>query len=229
MAAIFVVQFHIFAKIFGVIRIVEHNGWVFICIVAALAALAFMLVFIQRSSLREFLLQPFVDSANNFISWMITSTVFAVMLSVMLSQFVPVVPEIISKINVFGVGFSRFGAALLAVCMFYLAKSLLTYFFYACAGSSQKLGELIFSATRIYFLSTFSVITVCFINYFYPIDRTASIYLFISVCIIISVFKTLLYIFSPQQVLPSQWYNKLLYICTLQIAPILVLWKFLFL
>lgn len=222
-------HFLLLQKFYWLIRIAEHNGWVFICIVAALALLTFMLVFIQRSSVREFLLQPYIDSGNNFISWLVTSSAFVMVLSAMLSQFMPIVPEIISKINLFGVGFSRFGATLLVICAFYLAKCLLSYLFYASAGSTRRWSELIFSATRIYFVATFFVIAVSFANYFYPVDRTVSICLVIGLCLAISLLKVLVYLFSPQEVLPKEWYNKLLYICTLQIAPLLAVWKFLFL
>ncbi|TQE61297.1 DUF4271 domain-containing protein, partial [Leptospira interrogans] len=40
--------------------------------------------------------------------------------------------------------------------------------------------------------------------------------------------KNLVYIFHNQPILPEKWYYKFLYICTLQIVPVLVLWKFLF-
>ena len=42
------------------------------------------------------------------------------------------------------------------------------------------------------------------------------------------LFKQIYYILHSSNILPQKWYYKFLYICTLQIVPVLVLWKLLF-
>ena len=122
----------IFAKKYKLIRIVQQNDWVVIILVSCIFLYIFMLLSLRRdSSVTEFLLQKFADSTNNFLSWIIISFVFALVLSVFVSQNIPVVPQKISDFQFFGYELNKFGFTLGALFLFFTLKSSLSYIFYA--------------------------------------------------------------------------------------------------
>lgn len=188
-----------------------------------------MLISLQReASLKDFLLQKIEDSSNIYISWIIVSTVYATLLSVLFSQYIPFVPKFISNLSLFGMQLNKFGFVFFSVCFFYILKIILTYFYYYGVRSQKKWQQFYFVATRFYFVLTLILIFACLqVNYF-PQERIQTYHVYGLLFIIIFVFKNIFYLFHNYKILPQNWYYKFLYICTLQIIPFMVLLKFLF-
>ena len=185
-------------------------------------------VFNRDANIKDFLLQKVEDSNNLTPSWTIISIVRSVMISLLLSQFVPVVPKFISDIQLFGLQLNKFGFTFLAVISFDIIKNWLTFFFYNSIGDGKNLKGLALMSSKFFFLESIGLIIAGFVLYHYPVDLVQYFYAVIFILISLFILKNLIYIFHNQAILPQKWYYKFLYICTLQIVPILVLWKFLF-
>ena len=216
-------------KIDGLVRIVEHNDWVVYCILGSIFAYIIVLsVFNRDANIKDFLTQKIEDSNNLTPSWAIISIVRSVMIALLLSQFIPVIPRFISDIQLFGFQINKFGFALFGVIAFDIIKNLLTFLFYNSIGDGKNLKGLALISSKFFFLESIALIIAGFAQYYYPVDLVQ--YFFVIIILLISLFilKNLIYIFHNQAILPEKWYYKFLYICTLQIVPVLVLWKFLF-
>ena len=72
------------------------------------------------------------------------------------------------------------------------------------------------------------ILIMSFILYYLPIDKQKFFIVGISMVILAFFLKITIYLFHNQRMLPGEWYYKFLYICTLQILPALVMWKFWF-
>lgn len=211
------------------LRVTEHNDWVIYCILASIFAYIVVLyVFNREANLKEFLAQKAEDSNNLPPSWTIISLVRSLLIAVLLSQFIPVVPRFISDFRFFGFQLNKFGFTFLAVIAYDLLKNLLTFLFYNSVGAGKNLKELALISSKYYFLESLGLIAAVFALYYYPIDRVEFFHVLIVILLSLFVLKNLIYLFHNQSILPEKWYYKFLYICTLQIVPALVLWKFLF-
>jgi len=211
------------------IRITENNDWVVYCILGSIFIYIILLSVFQRDeNIKDFLTQKIEDSNNLTPSWLIISIVRCVMLSLLLSQFVPVIPKVFSEIQFFGYQINKFGFTLMSVIVFDIIRNMLTFFFYSSIGSGKNLKGLTLVSSKFYFLESIALIIAGFTLYFYPIDPVKYFYFIIGLVVGSFVLKNLIYIFHNQTILPEKWYYKFLYICTLQIVPTLVLWKFLF-
>ena len=211
------------------VRITEHNDWVVYCILGSIFAYIIVLsVFNRDANIKDFLTQKIEDSNNLTPSWTIISIVRSVLISLLLSQFVPVVPRFISDFQLFGIQVNKFGFTFLAVIAFDLIKNLLTFLFYNSIGDGKNLKGLALISSKFYFLESIGLIIAAFALFYYPLDLVRYFYVIITVLISLFVMKNFIYIFHNQAILPEKWYYKFLYICTLQIVPVLVLWKFLF-
>ena len=189
-----------------------------------------MLLYLHRdSSVRVFLMQKFADSSNNFLSWIIVSVVFIVLLAVLVSQAIPVVPKKIRDLHLFGYEMNKFGFTFLTLLSFYGLKSVLGYLFYAGTGTLKRWSYFQFAASKFYFTVSLLLMLLCFYQYFYEFDVLKLFDFYFIGFIVLFLFKIMLYLLSPQHILPHKWYYKFLYICTLQIAPVIALWKLLFL
>lgn len=218
-----------FAKNLLLVRIVQQNDWVVFILVGCVLLYIFMLLYLQRdSSVKVFLMQKFADSSNNFLSWTIISLVHCLLLATLLSQSIPLVPKAITEIHLFGYELNKFGFTLAMIIAFYGIKNMLSYIFYAGTGSIKKWSLFQFTASKIYFTLSFLLIVLCVYQYFYEVYI---IQLFDYYAIgfgIVFLFKILLYSLSRNKILPQKWYYKILYICTLQIIPIILLWRVLY-
>ncbi|RKE89829.1 DUF4271 domain-containing protein [Epilithonimonas arachidiradicis] len=211
------------------IRITENNDWVVYCILGSIFTYVILLSVFQRdANIKDFLTQKIEDSNNITPSWVIISIVRCVMISLLLSQFVPIVPKTFSDIQLFGFQINKFGFTFLTLAIFDLVKNILTFFFYSSIGSGKNLKGLALVASKFFFLESIAVIIAGFVLYFYPVDLVKYFYFIIGLVVGSFVLKNSIYIFHNQPILPEKWYYKFLYICTLQIVPVLVLWKFLF-
>jgi len=199
------------------------------CILGSIFAYIIVLsVFNRDANIKDFLLQKIEDSNNLTPSWAIISIVRSVMIALLLSQFVPIVPKFVSELQIFGLQLNKFGFTFLAVLAFDIIKNVLTFFFYNSVGDGKNLKGLALISSKFYFLESIGLIIAGFALYYYPLDLVRYFYAIIFVLIALFVLKNLIYIFHNQAILPEKWYYKFLYICTLQIVPVLVLWKFLF-
>jgi len=188
-----------------------------------------MMNIIERdASLKDFLLQKYFDASNNLPSWIITSCVTTLTLSVLISQYIPVVPKYIADLQLFGYQLNKFGYTLLAVLFFYLTRSTLGFLFYQSIGDGKKWSIFYFTSTKFYFILSFLLIILCVTHYYFPIDRNKMFLYYFCFFAFVFIFKVFFYLFHKNKILPEKWYYKFLYICTLQIAPLLLLWKLLF-
>jgi len=185
-------------------------------------------IFQREASIKDFLLQKIEDSNNLTPSWVIISIVKCIMTSLLLSQFVPIVPKFVSDIQLFGFQINKFGFTLLTLLSFDIVRNILTFLFYSSVGSVKNLKGLTLVSSKYYFLESIAFIIASFVFYYFPIDLVKYFYFIIGLVVGSFILKNLIYIFHNQAILPEKWYYKFLYICTLQIVPVLVLWKFLF-
>ena len=219
----------IFAKTLLLVRIVQQNDWVIFIIVGCILLYVFMLLYLHRdSSVKVFLIQKFADSSNNFLSWLIVSIVFTLLFATLISQSIPIVPKKISEIHFFGYELNKFGYTLLALILFYSFKSMMSYIFYSGTGSIKRWALFQFTASKFYFTLSLLVMVLCIYKYFYEVNDLQVFDYFFLGFIAVFIFKVFFYLLSPNEILPEKWYYKFLYICTLQFAPVLVLWRVLY-
>ncbi|MGX9986459.1 DUF4271 domain-containing protein [Chryseobacterium sp. POL2] len=211
------------------VRLYEQHDWVIFCILGCVFIFIFSFIFLHRdATIKEFLLLKQDESSNIVLSWLMTSVAFSIMVSVTLSQFLPVIPQFIADLQLGGYTLNKFGLTLISICLFFTTKSILTYFFYTSLGYNKLLVNLYMLANKFYFLGTIILIITSFTFFYFPIDGLKFLYITIISGIFLFILKLFLYWFNKPQIMPNEWYYKILYICTLQIAPLVVLWKFLF-
>ena len=222
------------------IRIVQQNDWVVFIIVGCLLLYVFMLLYFHRdSSVRVFLMQKFADSSNNFLSWLIISFVSTLLLATLISQSIPIVPKKIRDLHFFGYELNKFGFTFLSLIVFYSLKSMLSYVFYAGTGSLKKWNLFQFTVSKFYFTLSLVLMMLCVYHYFYKVNdlqlinnfKPHDLQLFDYYAfdfVFVFLFKIFFFVLSPNNILPEKWYYKFLYICTLQFAPVLVLWRVLY-
>jgi hypothetical protein len=211
------------------IRIPENNDWVIFILLGCIFLYVFMMNIIERdANLRDFLLQKYFDASNNLPSWIITSCVTALTLSVLISQYIPIVPKYVADLQIGGYQLNKFGYSLIAVVFFYTTKSTLGFLFYQSIGDGKKWPIFYFTSTKFYFVISFLLIILCITHYYFPIDRYKIFSYYLLFFSFVFIFKVCFYLFHKNNILPEKWYYKFLYICTLQIAPLLLLWKLLF-
>ncbi len=212
------------------LRLAENHDWViFILIICAFLYL-FMMISLQRdASIKSFLLQSFEDSSNGFASWIITGMVTSFTLSILISQYIPFVPKSVNDLQLFGYQLNKFGFVFVSVLFFYISKAVLTFFFFESIGSTKKWSIFYFTGTKFYFIFSLVLLVFCILNFYFNFSRESLFSVLILFLTSAFIFKILFYLLHQNKILPQQWYYKFLYICTLQIAPLLVLWKLFFL
>lgn len=211
------------------IRIPENNDWVIFILLGCIFLYLFMINIVEReANLKDFLLQKYFDSSNNLPSWAITSCVIMLTLSVLISQYIPTVPKYVADLQILGYQMNKFGFCLLAVVLFYFVKSGLGFLFFQSIGDGKKWTIFYFTSTKFYFILSFLLFILCVTHYYFPIDRNKMFLYYIMFFSFVFIFKVFFYLFHKNNILPEKWYYKFLYICTLQIAPLLLLWKLLF-
>ena len=184
-------------------------------------------------------MQKFADSSNNLLSWLIISFVSTLLLATLISQSIPIVPKKISDLHFFGYQLNKFGFTFISLIVFYSVKSILSYVFYAGTGSLQKWTLFQFVCSKFYFTLSLVLMILCVYQYFYKVTDLQLIYNFqahelqlfdyyVYGFAFVFLFKISFYLLSPNNILPYNWYYKFLYICTLQFAPVLVLWRVLY-
>lgn len=182
----------------------------------------------RKPGVKDFILQYREDTSNVFLTWLIISLVNIILLSALVSQYIPFVPRVIDEIHFFGYGLNKFGYTFFVFSIFYLVRCILSLIFYLLIGEGNSFIDMYFSASKFYFLLSFFLIILVFTNYYMLIDRTIFFPIILILLVSVFIFKNIFYLFSKVPILPSRWYYKFLYICTLQFAPVFALWKSLF-
>ena len=220
------------------IRLPENNDWVVYILLLCTALYLFLMNTLQRdASIKSYLLQDYAETNNVSQSWMVIGIINTFLVTTIISQYIPVVPKQIANLQINGYQLNKFGFTLLAVSTFYLAKSVFSFLFFQTLGAGRKWNLFCYSSSKFYFLLSLLSVIVCFIHYYFGIDfrgdyfrvDSASafpIYLFSAVALLL--FKNFYYLFNKSNILPFSWYYKILYICTLQIIPIILLWRVLY-
>lgn len=211
------------------VRITEHNDWVVYCILGSVFLYIILLSVFQRdANVKDFLMQKMEDASNLTPTWITVSVVRCIMAAVLISQFIPVVPHAFSEIRVFGWELNKFGFTFITLMLFDILRMVFTALYYASVGSAKNLKALTLLASKYFFLESLVLLILSFVLYFYPVDLVQYFYGLLGLFAGSLFLKNMIYLFHAQPVLPEKWYYKFLYICTLQIVPLLVLWKFLF-
>ena len=193
---------------------------------------------LQRdASLKSYLLQDYSETNNVFQSWIVVSVINSILISTLISQYIPVIPKSISNLQFFGLELNKIGFTFISISIFYLLKTSTTYLFFQSLGVGRKWKLFCYSATKFYFLVTLLLVVLNFAHYLsafeinddvYKINSSKAFPIYIIIGATILLFKNIYYLFNKNNILGLPWYYKILYICTLQIAPVLALWKLLF-
>lgn len=212
------------------IRIIENNDWViFTLLVLGAVYLVMFYTLLRGLSLKEFLLQDYGEKHNSFLCWTIISIGFVVSLSVLISQYIPIVPRFVVEYDVNGYVLNKIGVMISALLGFYFVKTIITALFYKGIGQVERYLVLGFVAQKFYFVLSLLLVIISVIHYYYPIDRVELYQYYILLISLIFLGKNIFYLFHKDKPLPEEWYYKILYICTLQILPLLAIWKLIFL
>lgn len=212
------------------IRIVENNDWVIFTLLGGIAVYIIMFYWLLKGEkLWRFLSKNRTESSNNLPTWVIISSVYLVILSVLLSQYIPIVPRYIEDYQIFNWYLNKIGLMIIILWGYYFIKSIITLIFYKSIRQTKRWFSLAFVAQRFYFIESLVLMGVCVAHYYFPIDRVEAYVYYIIFLIAFFVMKLFFYLFHKEQPLPREWYYKILYICTLQILPLLAVWKFIFL
>jgi len=211
------------------VRIVQQNDWVIFVLTACIALYLFMLIYLHRdSTVRSFLFQQYADVTNNFLSWLIVSFIYVVLLTTLLSQTIPIVPQSVSRMQLFGYEFNKFGYTFLVLSGFYVLRAGLTYLFYKASNDAERWNHLQFVASKFFFSASLLLFGVCFMHYYYPQELKVVFSWYVWGLVIVFVFKNLVFLLATQPAFPEKTFYKILYICTLQIIPLLALWRLLY-
>ncbi|MBF5026902.1 DUF4271 domain-containing protein [Planobacterium oryzisoli] len=211
------------------LRIVENTDWVVGIILGSVLLYILVLHVLQRQpNVLKFLNQDFQDSGNIFPSFLLVSTVFIVLLSTLTYNFVPSVPRWVSQVGVAGFEPTRFGYTLLVVSVFYFVKFFLTFFFFSSVDILKGWGKMYFLCLKYYFVLGLVLIVLLFFVFFTSVDHFLLLQLFFYGAGLSLFFKVIYFLLHPGRILPQEWYYKILYICTLQFVPYIVLGKLLF-
>ncbi|PIE50051.1 MAG: DUF4271 domain-containing protein [Flavobacteriales bacterium] len=210
-------------------RIIENNDGVIGAILLCICLYLLMIFYFRGEySIKEFFVSNVEETSNAKVSWGITSFCFMLLTSVLLVDFVPFVPSFIKGIVLNGYSLSKFGFVFSSLLAFYFLRLVFTYFYYQSIGEWKKWKVFYFYVTKYYFSASILLMILNFINYYLIIDKVIFFSFLNVLLVILVIFKLLFYRFHYAHFLPEKWYYKFLYICTLQIAPMLALWKLLF-
>ncbi len=211
------------------VRIPERHDWVAIVLLGCILLYVAVLQQLQREgSMREFILNNFEESSNKFPAWIIVSVVNVVLLAALLSSYVPIVPRAINNFSVFGLSLNKFGYTFWVLSLFYIIKIGFTYLYYLFLGQEKRFSKLYFISSKYYFFFTVLLMAGVFARYYLPAAGLIGFRICLLSLAVVFIAKNMFYLLHRSGALPREWYYKFLYICTLQIAPVMALWQLLF-
>lgn len=211
------------------IRNYINNDWVTISIFLSISGLTFIFIYLnQETSLKKFIYQKTEDANNVFPIWLISSVIFYWQLTIMISGVINDVPKWILNYDFGGIAINKLNFSAITVSLLYLFRLIFTSFFYLIIGQAKRLKNLIFNISKQFYINSIILIIFNFIIYYTLINKGILLTISSYLIVILSIFKILIYFIDKNNILPKQWFLKLLYICTLQIAPFLVFWLLIF-
>ncbi|NAW51669.1 DUF4271 domain-containing protein [Elizabethkingia argentiflava] len=212
------------------IRVIENNDWIIYSIIGIIILYIISSKILNKEvSFIEDLQLSLEESNNVGISCILSSFIYIFILSILLSQYIPIVPKFITEnLHLNGYSLNKFGFTFVSYLVLYSGKYLFSYLFFTCSGNMQRWKSYMFNLGKFFRVITILFCAMTIALYFFPINRFQALeyYIFILICIMLCKIAFLLFSASPT--LPQEWYYKFLYICTLQILPHLAIWKFLF-
>lgn len=211
------------------VRIPESHDWVIFIILGCIVVLTVMLQQLQReATLRDFIVQGMADRSNILPSWLLISLVTVLLLTTLISQYVPIVPRSVNNFSIFGLSLNKFGYTFWCLILFYVVRTVLSYLFFAFIGQLKRFSKLYFIASKFYLVLSVILLAAVFALYYLPVDRDIFLSIILFAGLVVVTGKNIFYLLHRGSLLPEEWYYKILYICTLQFAPLLALWQLLF-
>lgn len=203
--------------------------WVVWLLLGSLFALvgSFRLLY-QHPNAWQYLKAPLVPSVNNLVFYFIVSGISTTLLAALLSSYVSLLPDWVDAWRIQGIGLSPYGYTWWVLALTDLARVIMTFLFFAATGNARSWINFYYMMGK--YLAVYSILLMilCCMRYFFPVD----VYEFGKVLVIcLAIFfsvKILLGLLHRPEALPAQWYYKILYICALQFAPILLVAQLLF-
>ena len=174
-------------------------------------------------------MQSYGEAQNNLLSWVFVSCVFIVSQALLLAQYIPIVPRYISDNDISGWVPNKIGFMIIILSAYYLLKALITLLFYRAVTRPKKWMVLGFIAQRFYFVESLLIMLAVIVHYYLGVDKQRVYLVYVITGLVFFVIKNICYFLHKEKPLPEEWYYKILYICTLQILPMLAVWKFVFL
>ena len=212
------------------VRIVENHDWVIFTLLGLGVVYLILFNWVQKEvSFREYLLQSYGEAQNNLLSWVFVSCVFIVSQALLLAQYIPIVPRYVMDNDISGWVPNKIGFMIIILSVYYLLKTLITLLFYRAVTRPKKWMILGFIAQRFYFVESLLIILAVIVHYYLGVDKQQAYLIYIITELVFFVVKNICYFLHKEKPLPEEWYYKILYICTLQILPMLAVWKFVFL
>lgn len=212
------------------VRIVENHDWVIFTLLGLGVVYLILFNWIQKEvSFKEYLLQPYGEAQNNVLSWIFVSGVFIVSQALLLAQYIPIVPRYVTDIDISGWVLNKIGFMIIVLSIYYLLRTLLTLLFYRAIAQPKKWLILGFLAQRFYFIESLIIMMAVIAHYYLGVDREQAYIVYAIAGMVFFVIKNICYFLHKGKPLPREWYYKILYICALQILPMLAVWKFVFL
>ncbi len=212
------------------IRVASHPDWVIYSVIGIAFSYILMFKTLHRDvSLYDFLMQPLENVNNTNLSWAITTILHCASFSVLFSQYIPIVPKFITEnFSAFGIEFNKFGFMFTTLLLFYFVKNIVTYFFFASVDNIKNYNYFAYAAQKYYLIYSLVILITSVLHYYLPLNTRLFLKVYLIILFLAFMLKIGYYLFNNQRILPKHFYYKFLYICSLQILPILVVWKFCF-
>lgn len=217
-------------KICELVRIVENNDWVIYSILAILVIYLLMSRVVNKGiSLWHYLGSSREERSNISLNWVVIALSFIFIFSVFISQYIPIVPKFVKEnLAINGYSLNKLGFTFCTLLLFYFGKCIFSYFFFKCTLSIANWKFYIFQVNKFFVLLIILFSALSIMVYFFPINRLIAFDYFLILFGFLIIGKNAYLIFNKNPTFPHEWYYKILYLCTLQILPYLVIGKFLF-
>ena len=86
----------------------------------------------------------------------------------------------------------------------------------------------IFGSAVLFYRISYKMMAVI-AHYYLGVDKEQAYIVYAIAGMVFFLIKNICYFLHKEKPLPREWYYKILYICALQILPMLAVWKFVFL
>lgn len=207
---------------------VSHE-WIFLFLILTVILYALVFHFFFRAKTAKQIFSPYgEDLLNKIPAYVCLSLAYAIGTGILLYATAVGRPLEVLRADINGYRLSEAGyiAALLAV--YFPLRFILTRILYAMCGSLGRFVNLQFFFTKYYLAATPLLVCAGFIFFFYEQYSPQAILTLRYILAAALLVKMLLMLLSAGKILPKNHYLKILYFCTLQIMPVLVLIKALY-